>query len=151
MIFLVRICLILMVFVCAGSPAQAGVSIIQALQFGEVISRNNNATHSITINTDGSYSLSGGFIEIAAPQEGIYDIDSLTPSTAIASIVVTQLQPLTASGEVFNMDNFTTTFGSTDAGGVARVTLGARAQTTGTGISYANQTYSGQVQLVISF
>ncbi len=150
MIRLIRICLFL-IALGAVSPALAAVAVVQALQFGEFIVRNNDAMHTITINTDGSFNFSPGFVEIVSPQEGIYDISGLPPSMAIASIVVTQLQPLTGAGNIFNMNAFQTAFTGTDAFGVARVTLGATVETTGTGVPYSNQTYSGQLQLQINF
>ncbi len=131
----------------------AGVTTVQALNFGSWISKNNDAQYNITINTNGSYSFdSAGFIEISPPQEGIFDLDGMTPNTAIASVDVTQITPLSGSGPEFNMINFQETHpASTDASGVARITIGATAQTTGVGASYIDQTFTGQIQIQINF
>ncbi|MDH5722846.1 MAG: hypothetical protein OEY94_05955 [Alphaproteobacteria bacterium] len=133
--------------------AMAGVTVVQALSFGSWISKNNNAQYDITINTNGTYSFdSSGFIEIAAPQEGIFDIDGLPVSTAIASVVVTQTIPLSASGENFQMVSLQEAHpASTTAGGVAQITVGGTARTSGSTISYLDNTYNGQLEIQINF
>jgi hypothetical protein len=148
----------LLVFVsvlCISQSAEAQtVTTVQALNFGEWLSLNNNAEYEITINTDGSYSSDGaGFIEISAPQEGIYDIeDGFTPSTPVASVVVSQQAVLTFGGGVFQMDAFQETHSATvDGGGVVRVTVGGTANTSGNSTAYVDGTYNGTLQIQINF
>lgn len=133
--------------------AYAGVTVVQALSFGSWISKNNNAQYDITINTNGSYTFDGGgFIEIAPPQEGVFDIDGLPVNTAIASVVVTQTIPLSASGENFQMISLQEAHpASTTAGGVAQITVGGTARTSGSTISYGDNTYNGQLEIQINF
>ncbi len=149
--YLVLLFLSLLFFPYKG--VRAGVTVVQNLNFGSWISKNNDAQYNITINTNGSYSFdSAGFIEISPPQEGIFDLDGMTPNTAISSVTITQITPLSGSGPEFNMINFQETHPpSTDASGVARIVVGATAQTTGVGISYIDQTYNGQLQIQINF
>ncbi len=137
----------------AVSPSYAGVTTIQALDFGSFISKNNDAQYNITINTNSSFSFTAaGFIKISDPQEGIYDLDGMTPNTAIASVTVTQTSPLSGSGENLQMINFQETHpGSTDVAGVARIEVGATARTSGSGISYLDQGYNGVIQIQINF
>ncbi len=150
-----RLLLVLMFVFCVltANTARAGVTVVQALNFGSWISKNNDAQYGITINTDGSYSFnSTGFIEISPPQVGIFDLDGMTPNTAISSVTIIQTTSLSGSGLDFQMINFTETHSaSTDASGIARVTVGATAQTTGGGGSYIDQTYNGQIQIQINF
>jgi hypothetical protein len=134
-------------------PARADVTVVQALHFGSFISKNNDAQYDITIHPGGAYSFSGtGFIEILPPQQGIYDIDGLPASSTISSIIITQLSPLASnSGENFQMLDFEETHGNSNGSGVARVNIGATARTTGSGIAYPDQTYTGELQIQINF
>lgn len=142
-----------MFFVSLPFNSYAGVTTVQALNFGEFLSYNNDSQYDITINTNGSYSFdSGGFVEIAAPQEGIYDLDGMAINTAITSVTVTQSSAISFGVGSFQMINFQEIHsGSTDGGGVARVTVGATARTTGNGAPYADNVYSGVVNIQINF
>ncbi len=139
--------------ISASFSVYAGVTTVQALDFGEWLSYNNDVEYEITVDTDGSYSFdSSGFVMIAAPQEGIYDIDGMTPFDTVASVVVTQNAPLTYSIGTFQMDVFQETHSATvDAGGVVRVTVGATANTSGNSEAYADATYNGNLQIQINF
>lgn len=133
-------------------PVRADVTTIQPLNFGEFIVRNNDVQHTLTVNPNGTYMFSPGFVEIVQPQPGIYDIDGLPLNMAIASVVVTQLQPLTGAGNSFDMNTFQVTYPpSTDGAGVARFTIGATVETTGSGVAYPNLTYTGDLQIQINF
>ncbi len=145
--------LMLGLFMLVSSISNAAVTTIQAFDFGEWVVKNNDAQHEITINTNGSYTYdSAGFIEISPPQEGIFDLDGMTPNTSIVSVVVTQFSPLSGSGIDFEMINFQETHSaSTDGLGVARITVGGTARTSGAGGSYVDQTFNGIVQIQINF
>ncbi len=143
----------LCLFMVASSVSDAAVATVQAFDFGSWVVKNNDAQHEITINTNGSYTFdSAGFIEISPPQQGIFDIDGMTPNTAIASVVVTQITPLTGVGVDFQMINLQETHpATTDGLGVVRVTVGGTAQTTGSGGSYIDQIFNGTVEIQINF
>jgi len=136
-----------------SADVYAGVTVIQPLHFGEFIVRNNDSVHTITVNTGGVVTYDSGFIEInPIGQDGIYDLDGMTPSTAIASVTITQVIPLSGSGENFQMDTFQETHpASTDVAGVARIRVGGNANTSGNGNPYLDQTYNGQLQIQINF
>ncbi|MCB9982586.1 MAG: hypothetical protein H6861_02785 [Rhodospirillales bacterium] len=141
--------------VLTGQDAHAGITTIQALSFGGFIVKNNNAVHSINVNVSGpGYTYdSAGFIEITPPQHGIYDLDGMTPSTAITSVTVTQTSPLAgASGPNFQMTALQESHpATTDVSGVARIHVGGTAQTSGTGTPYADQTFTGTLQIQVNF
>ena len=110
----------------------------------------------ITVETNGTSSYdAAGYVEITAPQEGDYTLDGLPPNTNVASVVVTEITPLTGAGggEVFNMVNFDTqTFGPrTSATGTYRVKVGATARSTGNSNPYLDQTYTGTIEIQINF
>ena len=149
-------CIFLLFALSLGFAKQsaAGVIEIQPLQFGEYIVKNNDAVYSITVNVGGVTTFDpAGFIQIAATgQDGIYDITDLDPSRAISSVTLTQTTPLTAAANSFEMTAFTVSHPpSTDAGGVARIRVGATAQTLGNGVSYSDQTYIGRFDIQINY
>lgn len=133
--------------------AFAGVTTVQAMSMGEFVSKINDAAYDVTINTNGTYSFdAAGYIEITAPVEGIYDITGLAPSTAIASVTVSQGTPLANGGRSFQMVNFQELHpASTDAGGVAQVTIGTTARSDGTGSAYPDGAYTGAIDITINF
>lgn len=136
-----------------SAPSWAGVTVIQALNFGEFIVRNNDSPHTITVNTGGPYSFSAGFLEInPTAQPGIYDVDGLPANTAIMSVVITQTSPLAGSGENLQMSAFQETHpASTNGAGVAQIRVGGTATTSGNGNPYLDQSYTGQLQIQINF
>nr|MBI1231017.1 hypothetical protein [Cytophagales bacterium] len=140
-------------YLIPSAAAFAAVTVVQGLSFGSFISTRNDAQYDIIVNTDASYSFSpGGFFMISPPNPGVYDISGLDPSTAIISVTVTQIAPLTAPGNSLQMINFTSTNPpATSAGGVARIEIGATARTTGTGIAYPDNTYNGVVEITVNF
>lgn len=136
-----------------SSSAYAGVTTVQSLAFGEFVMKNNDAAYDITVNPNGSYTFSAaGYIEITAPQEGVYDLDGMTPNTAIASVTVTQTSSLAGSGFDLQMINFQETHpAATDGSGVARIEIGATVRNNALGGSYIDQTFNGSVQIQINF
>jgi len=147
-----------LVLLCVPTQAVAGVVVFDDLNFGEFIVKNNAAMHSITVNLSGpAYTFdSAGFILIndAAIQSGRYRITGLAPSMAVASVVVTQITPLSgASGPSFQMSAFQVSHpaSTNGAGNLNNVRLGATAQTSGAGTAYVDQTYNGTLQIQINF
>lgn len=131
----------------------AGVTEIQRLSFGAFVVKRNDAQYDITVSAGGSYGYDGAaFIMITPPEEGIYDIDGLPASTPVASVSVTELLPLSGSGQGFQMLDFETFHNpTTDGSGVLRVSIGGTARSSGTGISYIDQSYLGQMEVTINF
>jgi len=136
------------------SSAYAAATTIQAISFGSWIVKKNDAQYDIVLNPDGTYTFdSAAYIEISPPQGGIYDIDSLPISTAIASVTVTQTSPLAGgSGKTFQMLTFQETHPpSTDASGVARINIGATSRSSGDSTAYPDETYSGNINILVNF
>lgn len=148
--------IIIMVFSAAlYTPfvAFAGVTVVQPLEFGAYVVKRNDAQYDITVTSGGSYSYSSvGYIMISPPQEGIFDIDGLPISTAVASVDLTQSIPLSGSGDNFQMVNFTKVHNpTTDSSGVLRIAIGATARSSGSGIIYSDQTFNGQIDIQVNF
>ena len=149
----------LVLFVILVSPikAHAGIVIFQDLNFGEWIVKRNDAVYSINVNISGpAYTFdAAGFIEInSTAQNGRYRITGLTPSAAVASVVVTQITPLSGpSGPNFQMSSFQVSHpaSTNGAGNLNNVLVGGTASTDGTGTAYVDQTYTGTLQIQVNF
>lgn len=149
-------CFLLFIFLVPAflnsREAVAGVSVVQALHFGSFVVKSNDAQYDIVVNTDGSYSFDpDGYIEISPPQEGVFDIDGLPTNSVINSVVITQTTPLSGIGGSFQMLDFQELHTNTDGLGVATITIGATARSSGSGIAYADDTYSGELLVEINF
>lgn len=141
------------VLIFSSSMVLAQVSTVQALNFGNWISLRNDAQYDITVNTDGTYSFdSAGFVLITPPTEGIYDITTSNLNTTVASVDVTQFNPLFDGDGTFQMVNFQVTHSAaSDGAGVVRVTVGATARSSGSGAAYTDVTRSGSIDIEINF
>jgi len=151
--FSFRVAALCCAFLWSAHNAYAAVATVEAMSFGTMVSTNNNAQYDITVNTDNSYTVdSSGFIVITPPQRGVYDIDSLPANRAILSVDVTQGGPLSFPGEQqMSLVDFQETHpATTDAFGVARITIGATARTNGVGSGYPDRTYSGVIRIEIN-
>ncbi len=147
---------LLFVYVVVGmflsNNTLAAVATVQALDFGEWVVKLNDAEYDITINTDSSYSFdSVAFVEITAPQKGIYDFTGLTPNASI-TVTVTQNSPLTAFGPDFEMVSLQKLHASTtDPAGAVTITVGGTARTSGSSGPYSDETFNGELQILIEF
>ena len=133
-----------------SSYAHADLSVLQKLRFGEVVITNNNAAYSINVNPDGTFGHAGSIIKINDPQPGIYQIDDLTPNSVI-NVTAVQLQPLSGGGNFFTLRDFQIVNSNSNASGLANITMGATAQTSGNSVGYSSRTYNGSIQIQISY
>lgn len=147
-IYIIFVCLVLSLG--AAQKAHASFVVIQNLHFGEFIIQDNRVSHRLTINPDGSYTPAPSFIEITPPKPGIYQIDNLTPNSII-NVTAVQIQPMVGANNFFTLENFQVSHSNVDQAGLATITLGADAVTSGNGSPYTDDTYTGQIQIQISF
>jgi len=136
-----------------GFTAHAAIIENQPFTFGEWAITNNTGTKFITVNPDGTFSSSPGLINIVvAPTQGIYRVDGLPPSTAINSINVSMIAPMTGGNQDFTLDTFQIIYDPiSNVSGEINITLGASAKTTGTGVPYDDAVYIGTLQLEINY
>lgn len=136
-------------------PARADVSFneTQALDFGEWAVLGNHGAYSISLAANGSYSSSSSrLIMIRAPQVGIYRVSGLPGDTIINGVNVTVNDPMSKAGsESFTLDNFDVSVPNANSAGETTITLGARANTTGSGISYDDGVYTGELNLELDY
>lgn len=131
-------------------PSSADVISLTKLRFGKFIVAENNNKQSVTVNLDGSYNFSSSLIMIDPPQRGEYQIHDLAPNSTL-HLDVSQIQPLSATGNFFILKNFENFHTNSDNNGVANLILGATAESSGNGLPYRDQTYSGTIQILISY
>ncbi len=137
----------------ASQDVRAAVTVDQALSFGTFLVMKNDAQYDITVNADGSSTYdAGAFVEIVAPQRGIYLFDGLDSSRAIVSVDVTQGSPMIGGGSFFQLVNFQEIHPPTTNGvGEAQIFIGATARSSGNGTPYSDQTYLGTVDITINY
>ncbi len=147
-----HLCAFLFALGVALPVAQAQIFQEQPLDFGRWIVRNNNSNHTITVQPDNSYSASLALIELGGPRPGIYRVEGLVPFTACGSVDVYMMQPMRRpSAPTFTVDSFNTNCTPSDVNGIAWVTVGARAVTSGAGPAYAEGAYQGELSLIVNF
>lgn len=135
----------------SGALAQTALSESQPLTFGTWAVTNNSSSHSITVETNGSYTHSPDLLMITPPQEGVYQITGLPSEAAINSVTVTMTQALEFGGsEDFTMDDFDTIAPNADINGETVITLGATAYTSGNSNPYSDGSYSGELSIQIN-
>ncbi len=136
-----------------GSCAYAAIIENQPLNFGQWAVTNNTGIKFITVNPDSTFSSSPGLINIVVPPtHGIYRVDGLPPSTAINSINVSMIAPLSGGNQDFTLDTFQVIYDPvSNVSGEINITLGASAKTTGTGVPYDDAVYIGTLQLEINY
>jgi hypothetical protein len=139
-------------FMTYAGTSYADIDEVQQLRFGTWSITNNSSVHSITVNTDGSYSADTPLlVMISPPQEGIYSVDGLPPNTSFPSVDVTMTQPMTGTGGPdFIVDDFTTFMPDSNGAGETTLTLGATAKTSGTNQGYEDDTYEGELNIDIN-
>ncbi len=149
--FFLRGLFMVVIFVlCHSSAAMADMSEMQPLNFGRWIVIENNTPSQVTVQTNGSYSNSPQLIMLEPPQQGIYQVTDLPPFAQIIGIDVTMVQPMQGGvGEEFTLDNFQVISPNADGAGMTTLTLGGRAQTSGSGNNYEDSTYNGTLEIDI--
>ena len=147
---LLSFCAAILLLPCA--PAVADVLEQTQLTFGRWAVTDNNSQHSITVNTDGSYSTSSGtLVMLSPPIPGLYNVTGLPALHTVGSVVVTvNFNMQAGGGPDFLLDNFTTQIPQSDNAGNTTLTLGARARTNGGGTGYGDDTYVGELHIEIN-
>ncbi len=140
-------------------PLQAGaytVTEIQAMEFGELITRNLAAVGEVVVGADGSFSNNANIIVTTLGQRARYSITGAPASTAFtftldANTNVTRT--LGGGTGEFTVDNFTThpAVLTSDGGGNATLFIGARIQTAGGGQVYLDGAYDGTYDFTVEF
>lgn len=131
-------------------PAKADLLPVSELSFGRFIVTNNATRQSISVYLDGSFSFTDGLIKIDDPQTGQYQIDDLPPNRVL-NIEAYQLEPMEGAGNFFTLKDFNVAHTNSNEVGLTTVTLGATAESSGNNQPYADQRYTGTIQILISF
>lgn len=140
-------------FCSFANPASAqSISLVQELDYGEAVVKDNDSQHSLIVNASGGVSADAEFAVIVSPQEGVYRLTGATAFQPISSVIVTVDQQVLNAGEQFIIDNFDIDFPATaDINGEAIISVGARLRTSGTGTPYTGSTtFNGFLTLAVT-
>lgn len=132
------------------------LSVQQALGFGELLIRNNNSAHTVTVSPDGSTSYSSGIMSVENARPGMYDLLGLTPDSDVSITIDPPVVVLTCScgGPDFTVDNFVIDPATPHTHAVTGNTsfrLGATLHTSGTSATYTGVNYTGTMTLEINY
>lgn len=138
---------------CLAGPAAAqSITEDTPFDFGRWVITNNSSQHTITVQTNGSYSNSPELIPLTNPQPGVYTVTGLPSFATINNVMISPVSPVSGpGGQSFIMDNFTFICPNANFDGETNLTIGARARMSGNGQPYANGAYQGQLNVVIDF
>ncbi|MCE7886950.1 MAG: DUF4402 domain-containing protein [Alphaproteobacteria bacterium PRO2] len=145
--------LTLPVYIAGFNAWGAGVSVVTPMYFGHWIVTSNLTDYEVTVEPDGSVTSSPELIELAPPTVGVFDITGLTPNLTVNQITVSQNSPMQrgGGGELWTLEDFVAEPDSpaVDGTGTLRVRLGGTASTSGNGNLYHDDTYEGELELLI--
>lgn len=131
------------------------ITTTQALDFGEIVVRNNNAQREINLQSTGAFTADGEIVFLSNPQEGIYSCTGFPPATAITSVTVTVTQQVVnigGSGPNFTIDNFDIDAPANTGTGNFTINLGARLRTSGNGVHYeGSEDFDGIMDLTVNY
>lgn len=140
--------------------AQPNVEVTQSLNFGSVITRDNLAAYTLTITApnDSVNIVGGGLIPLmdVTPRNGVLEADGFDPGVEVTvTFDPTEVELSCNCGSPsFYVDNFTTVPSGAitiQPDGTAVIPFGARLRTTGSGIRYSGDTYTGEVEISVMF
>lgn len=131
------------------------ISTQQALSFGQLLIRNNNSAHTVTVSPNGSTSYASGIMSVQNAVPGIYDLLGLIPDSDVSITISPPVLTLTCGcgGPDFTLDNFTISPATPHTDGVTGNTtfrLGATLHTSGTSATYIGVNYTGTMTVEIN-
>jgi hypothetical protein len=143
------------IFMLAGvvRPAFAvpTMDIIQNLSFGQFAVRNNDAVHTIIVETDNTVTVDPDLIAIIDAQRGEYLLEVLPPSSVIG-IAATAGTLSDGAGPTFSVTDYTFNDPvTTDGAGSVMLYLGATLSTDGTGNYYDTGNYTGSIEISLTY
>ncbi|GEM_PF-6663273 len=107
----------------------------------------------ITVDTANNVSSNSNVVVLSAPQRGEYTLTGGTPNAAFSITTPPSVTISNGPSGEFTIDDFTISpsTSSFDGFGEARITVGARLQSSGGGTQYANGTYPGTLTITVSY
>jgi hypothetical protein len=142
---------------CSGlvqnSWAQATITTITPLYFGEIVILDYSAVGRVTISPSGLYSYNSNVLLHTPPQRGEYQLSGGPPSTFYTIDINPTTASLTGPGGPFTLDTLAITPAIlvTDAAGEDTFYLSGRLQTLGGGTPYGDGSYSTNILLTMNF
>ena len=125
----------------------------QKLDFGESVITENDRRYAMNVNSNGSFLSDPAFVVLRIPNEGVYQVTGLPPSTMISAIKIRAETQLLGPGQDFIIDSFDVDAPDrSDVNGELIIRIGARLQTSGTGVAYTQSAqYDSNINVEIEF
>ena len=141
---------VVLVFLCSNKAA-AALAEVQPLSFGTFAIVNNLTVSTLAVPYSGSNPVpSIKIYPLVRAQPGHYQITGL-PAFQPLTITINNFVLSVGGAEPFNVNTFTFPALITDTNGEALLKVGATLNTTGSGTEYADATYTGSINITVSF
>ena len=141
------------VFCTAATARAATLTVITDLSFGSFGLMDNSTPQTIIVTPASGVTYGIKVVDGPTPPEaGEYLLEGLTPDTLLdVSIDDMALSPGGGGSPDFAIGSFTTNTPTTDSSGNATLLVGATLTTSGTGVHYESDQYSGTMNITIIF
>lgn len=144
--------LILSAMVLMTPLSASAVTVVSetSMDFGTFVVKNNNSVAAFNLTKTSSYTADPEFIVVSDPTAGSMDLSGFPTNTSIS--ITFDPTTLSGAGGVFSISNFDVTSPrDSGAGGLISFTYGARLSTSGTGTPYSDGSYSGTLNVIVSY
>ncbi len=146
-------------FILTVSPARSDIVKLQDLNFGNLIILDNKEIHSFTLKPDGETVASEhiflmdtyGEEENSKPRPAKFKIDALPEHSQISVKADNIKLEAQLSENYFLVKDIVISTAQTDKNGNLEFFLGGTLETSGNGMTYAEDVYSGTMPLTISY
>ncbi len=126
----------------------------QTLDFGRFAMQDNNAAYGVIMSPMGVETYDPHILPFSAGRQAIFELTDFAPSTLLGvSIADTTLMSMVDPMDYFDLVSFTFNPAAPTTNGAGNVTLniGATLRTSGTGVLYTDDTYTGTYTLVVVY
>lgn len=145
-----RYCLVLLSLLFSAYSYSA-ITEIQPLSFGNFAAPSNAVVSTLTIGYMGGHpSVTNRIYVLSPPQPGQFQLTDYPPWTPLM-INISNFQLVLGASPSFLIEDFTTNSIITDGSGQALLRVGATLKTTGTGGTYGDGGYTGNMNITISW
>ncbi len=134
--------------------AHANLIELQPFFFGDIIIVNNDSVHEYTVDISGNAVTSEHIFlmnEDQKPQPARFKLDSLPEFSEISVRVAETRLEAGNSDNYFTLDNIETVVTYAPEGSSIDITIGATLKTSGNGMSYAGDVYSGFLPISVDY
>ena len=132
---------------CKAVPACADTfTEDQPMDFGKFVIKDNDAPYTITVGTNGVETYDPKFVAFYPGHQAIMHLTDFPPDTSLSITAAdTALAPVAGLGPSFDIINFifNPAFPVTDSSGALTLNVGVTLRTSGSGVRYYDDDYTG--------